>query len=112
MVLMAIIRIASIGELPQGTLFQRETSGGPVALCNHKGTIHAFDGRCPHHGGPLGQGNLVDGCIVCPWHGWEFSVERGELDYNPGIKLRRYSVSVDGNSVFVEVPDEKPPAAS
>jgi nitrite reductase/ring-hydroxylating ferredoxin subunit len=101
---MALIRIAALDELSEGRLLQREAAGTTVAVCNHAGKIHAFNGLCPHRNGPLGQGNLVDGCIVCPWHAWEFSVETGELDYNPGIKLQRYDVVIQGGNVLVDIP--------
>jgi pyruvate oxidase len=29
----------------------------------------ALDNRCPHGGGPLGEGHIDDGCLICPWHG-------------------------------------------
>ena len=85
-------------------MLQREAAGTILAVCNHEGTIRAFNGLCPHRNGPLGQGNLADGCIVCPWHAWEFSVEKGELDYNPDIKLQRYEVIIQGFDVLVDVP--------
>ena len=100
---MALLRIVSLDELPPGTLLERQAAGRVIALCNQAGRIHAFDGLCPHHGGPLGQGNLVDGRIVCPWHAWEFSVADGALDYNPELRLRRYRVQVEGDDVFVEI---------
>jgi nitrite reductase/ring-hydroxylating ferredoxin subunit len=103
---MALIRIASLDELPEGRLLQRQAGGTPVVVCNDKGKIHAFFGLCPHRNGPLGQGNLVDGCIVCPWHAWEFSVEKGELDYNPEIKLQRYGVEIQGDDVLVDIPEK------
>jgi nitrite reductase/ring-hydroxylating ferredoxin subunit len=101
---MALVRIAAVGELAPGTLMERQAAGRVIALCNHAGRIHAFDGVCPHHGGPLGQGNLVDGRIVCPWHAWEFSVADGALDFNPEIRLRRYRVQVEGDNVLLEIP--------
>ena len=100
---MALIRIASTGELPPGKLLQAEANGRLLAVCNDAGVIHAFDDSCPHHGGPLAQGNFVDGCIVCTWHAWEFNVERGEMAYNPEIRLRRFPVTVSGEDVFVEI---------
>jgi nitrite reductase (NADH) small subunit len=100
----ALIRIAALGELAPGTLVERQAAGRVIALCNHAGRIHAFHGLCPHQGGPLGQGNLVDVRIVCPWHAWEFSVADGALDYNPAIRLRRYRVQVEGDDVLVEIP--------
>ena len=101
---MALVRIAAVGELPPGALVERQAAGRVIALCNHAGQTHAFQGECPHHGGPLGQGNLVDGRIICPWHAWEFNVEDGALDYNPEIRLRRYRVEMKGGDVLVEIP--------
>ena len=101
---MPLRRIASLDELPPGTLLERHVADRTFALCNDAGTIHAFDGVCPHHGGPLGQGNLVDGRIICPWHAWEFRVDDGALDYNPGVQLQRFRVEVRGGDVYVEFP--------
>ena len=48
-----------------------------VALFNVDGRFHAVSNRCPHRGGPLGQG-FVDGAEVsCPWHNWTFDVTTG-----------------------------------
>ena len=101
---MALLRIASLEDLPPGKLLERQAAGTTIAVCNHAGVIHAFHGLCPHHGGPLGQGNLADGRIVCPWHAWEFSVEDGALGFNPEVRLQRYRVEVRGGEVFVEIP--------
>jgi len=106
---MALIRIAALAELPPESLLQRTAGGTPVALCHHAGKIHAFNGLCPHLNGPLGHGNLVDGRIVCPWHGWEFDVETGALDFNPRVRLQRYGVEVRDGAVFVDVPCEPAP---
>ena len=101
---MALLRIASLEELPPGALLEKHAAGRTFALCNDAGTIHAFQGLCPHHGGPLGQGNFVDGRILCPWHAWEFNVEDGALDFNPQVRLQRFGVEVRGGEVFVEIP--------
>jgi nitrite reductase/ring-hydroxylating ferredoxin subunit len=97
------IRVASLSDLQPGALMQVEAGGTALAVCNHDGTLHAFQGQCPHRSGPLGQGNLADGNIVCPWHAWEFRVQSGENDYNPDIVLKRYAIAVEGDSVFVEL---------
>jgi nitrite reductase/ring-hydroxylating ferredoxin subunit len=80
-----------------------EAGGKTLAVCNHDGTLHAFQGHCPHRNGPLGQGNLDGGNIICPWHAWEFRVETGENDYNPAIVLERYPIMAEGDDVFVEL---------
>jgi nitrite reductase/ring-hydroxylating ferredoxin subunit len=96
-------RIAALDELSAGKLLERTVAGHEIVLCRHSGRVHAFQGNCPHRNAPLGHGNLVDGCIVCPWHGWEFDVERGALDYNPAIRLRRYAVVVRDGSLWIEL---------
>jgi nitrite reductase (NADH) small subunit len=100
---MALIRIAALDELPPGSVLERQAGAQVVALCNHGGHIRVFHGLCPHHGGPLGQGNLVDGRLVCPWHAWEFRVEDGALDFNPAIRLRQYCVQIHGDDLCVEI---------
>lgn len=87
-----------------GTLVHHESGGSTVALCNHEGDLHAFNGLCPHRNGPLGQGNLADGRIICPWHAWEFDCRSGEYDYNSAIRLDRYPVKVEGDDVLAEIP--------
>ena len=50
----------------------REVQAGKLTLCVAKlnGKIFALDNECPHDGGPLGEGELEDGKVVCPWHGY------------------------------------------
>jgi thiamine pyrophosphate-dependent acetolactate synthase large subunit-like protein/nitrite reductase/ring-hydroxylating ferredoxin subunit len=48
-----------------------------VALVKADNEWHALDGRCPHQGGPLGEGLLCDGAVRCPWHGYDFSLKTG-----------------------------------
>ncbi len=77
--------------------------GTTVAVCNVDGEYHAVDGSCPHRGGPLAHGALHGNVVVCPWHAWEFDCVTGCYDYDPGIKLPKYSISVEGRDVYVEV---------
>lgn len=48
-----------------------------VAVFRHPNGISAVTNVCAHQGGPLGEGKVVDGCITCPWHGWEYRPEDG-----------------------------------
>lgn len=51
--------------------------GNAVALCGHDGNVFAVGGRCVHQGGPLGEGKIIDGCLTCPWHGWQYRPQDG-----------------------------------
>ncbi|MFM9996869.1 MAG: Rieske 2Fe-2S domain-containing protein [Phycisphaerales bacterium] len=46
--------------------------GERIAVFRHKDGVSAVTNVCAHQGGPLGEGKIVDGCITCPWHGWQY----------------------------------------
>jgi nitrite reductase (NADH) small subunit len=74
------------------------------AICNTGGAITALDGACLHLGGPLGQGEIRDGRVVCPYHLWEFDCRTGACDFNPRLRVATYEVQVEGGSIFLQVP--------
>lgn len=45
--------------------------------------VHVLETRCTHRGGPLHEGELHDGCVVCPWHASEFDVHTGAVRRGP-----------------------------
>ena len=76
----------------------------PYAICNVAGVIRALDGVCLHSGGPLGQGQIHDGRVVCPYHLWEFDCATGEYDYDPTRRVATFEVTVDGDNILLQVP--------
>jgi nitrite reductase/ring-hydroxylating ferredoxin subunit/DMSO/TMAO reductase YedYZ heme-binding membrane subunit len=48
-----------------------------IAVFRHEGGISAVSNVCAHQGGPLGEGKVIDGCVTCPWHGWQYRVVDG-----------------------------------
>lgn len=98
------VRICSRTELPQ-LGFAKEFSGGGKVLClaNVNGAICATENECPHHGGPLGEGYVEDGKIVCPWHSWAFDPITGEASHFPQAKVKVYEVTIINEDVFVNL---------
>ncbi len=82
----------------------REFSAGSRTLCiaNVDGVIRALDSECPHRGGPLAEGLIEDGKLICPWHGWSFDPATGATD-NSQERVAVYPVSVEGEEVFVKI---------
>ncbi len=106
------VRVSGVADLPEGrvkTVTPRNTS---ICLSHFKGQWAAMDNRCPHQGGPLGEGSIekgVDGkCwIRCPWHGWDFDPLTGKSPgghEDSGQKL--YPIRVEGSDVFVGLEPE------
>ena len=93
----------AVADLPPGHAAEVTVGGQVVALFNVNGTFHALAGRCPHRGGPLGQG-FVDGSQVsCPWHNWTFDVTTGENVASADLKVARYAVRVEGGQIWVDL---------
>lgn len=51
--------------------------GESVAVFRHEGKLSAIANACAHQNGPLGEGRMVDGCVTCPWHGYQYRLHDG-----------------------------------
>ena len=61
-----------------------------------------MDNVCLHRGGPLGQGVIEGGKVICPWHGWAWDPKTG-LAGSSDAKVAVYAVKVDNSTVWVDV---------
>jgi nitrite reductase/ring-hydroxylating ferredoxin subunit/DMSO/TMAO reductase YedYZ heme-binding membrane subunit len=66
------------GDIPEGRALVVRTPGQEkVAIFRHEGRLSAVSHLCAHQHGPLGEGQVLDGCITCPWHGYQYRLEDG-----------------------------------
>jgi nitrite reductase/ring-hydroxylating ferredoxin subunit len=56
---------------------------------------------CRHQGGPLGEGRMVDGCLTCPWHGYQYLPESGTSPPPFTEKIATYRVRVVAGRILV-----------
>jgi nitrite reductase/ring-hydroxylating ferredoxin subunit/uncharacterized membrane protein len=70
-------------EVAEGSMVCVERGGTPVLVARSGGSLHAISDRCTHRGAPLHDGELVDGCVICPWHQSIFRLEDGGLVQGP-----------------------------
>jgi pyruvate oxidase len=98
------ILAAAPNELPNGGLKNCDLNGRTVVLSHYGGRYGAIDGRCPHMGGPLGEGEIVDGLLVCPWHGREYDPVSGECGL--GEHAQSFPVELRQDGVYVGLPDK------
>jgi|SRR5215471_8415288 len=101
---MPLVKVAAMSKLPLNSVCEVTVDDEPYALCNSGGAIRALSGVCAHMGGPLGQGQLHDGRVVCPYHMWEFDCATGACDFNPNKRVPTFEVKVDGDDIFLQVP--------
>jgi nitrite reductase/ring-hydroxylating ferredoxin subunit/DMSO/TMAO reductase YedYZ heme-binding membrane subunit len=79
-----------------------------IAVFRHDGKISAVTNVCAHQRGPLGEGRIIDGCITCPWHGWEYRPHDGQSPPPFKERIATYRVRVADGRVLVN-PTALPP---
>jgi pyruvate oxidase len=105
-------RVADEGELPDGRVKSVTARTESLCLSHFQGQWAAMDNRCPHQGGPLGEGSIETGTdgqcwIRCPWHGWDFHPLTGQP---PGghedSGQRLYPIEIRDGGVYVGLEPE------
>jgi len=76
-------RVMPEAELVEDKPHRAMVGETPVLLVRHNGRIYAMAERCAHQGGPLSEGALEHGTIVCPWHGSRFALDTGQVVNGP-----------------------------
>jgi pyruvate oxidase len=92
--------------LPEGRV-QTVTAGHQgICLTHYRGKFSALDNKCPHQGGPLGEGSIENGMLRCPWHGWDFDPCTGMSPggFDDGIKT--FEVKEEGDEILIAVEEE------
>ncbi len=82
--------------------------GEPVAIFRHQGRLSAVSNLCAHQNGPLGEGRIIDGCITCPWHGYQYRAEDGCAPAPFTERLATYQLRVADGRVLLD-PRANPP---
>lgn len=91
------IDVCRVGDIAEKRARIAVVAGERVAVFRYGGRISAVSNVCRHQNGPLGEGRIVDGCITCPWHGYQYRPESGSSPppYTDTIPTFRVRV-VDG----------------
>jgi nitrite reductase (NADH) small subunit len=97
------VTVAKVGDIPEGQGASYVVGEKVVGVFNVGGTYHAINDFCPHMGASLADGQVEDGVVACPWHGWRFRVSDGTWCDNPRIKTDHYEVRVVGDEIQVRV---------
>ena len=93
-------------ELLEGRVMTVSAGHKRICLTHFEGKYSALDNKCPHQGGPLGEGSIENGLLRCPWHGWDYHPCTG---FAPGYedgKVDVYPVKQEGVSLYVGLEEE------
>lgn len=100
---MSLIKLASIQEVPPGRSITVSIAGGEeIAIFNIAEKIYALNNSCPHMGGPLGEGDIEECVVTCPWHGWQFDIKTGACLNMPGEDALSLPIKIQDNEIFLD----------
>lgn len=77
---------AATNDVAENTMHRVRAGDADVLLVRQRGRVCALAHSCAHLGGPLSEGTLKDGAVVCPWHGSEFALEDGRVLNGPATQ--------------------------
>lgn len=77
-------------------------AGERVAVFKYDGKVSALSNVCQHQNGPLGEGRIIDGCVTCPWHGYQYLPDSGASPPPFTEKVPTFNVKVVNGRVLVE----------
>ena len=101
------LKVLDLEELPEGRVKPVTCKHRTLCLTHFEGEYAALDNKCPHQGGPLGEGSIESGWLRCPWHGWDFHPLTGKPPGGFDDGVDTFSLEVREDGVYVEFPGEE-----
>ncbi len=99
-------RVLEESELPDGRVTTVTAGHHQLALTHVDGAYGALSNRCPHQGGPLGEGTIEQGLLRCPWHGYDYCPLSGDSEF--GDSVPSFAVEARDGGIWVGVPADAP----
>jgi len=101
-------RVAAVDALADGRVATVVAGTHSLALTRCGDAYGALDNRCPHQGGPLGEGSIENGLLRCPWHGYDYDPLTGEAPGSHADRVPTHPVEVRDDGVYVALPRVRP----
>lgn len=100
------VEVAKVADVPPGTVTLVDVDGEQIALVNADGQFFAVGNECPHLGGSLAEGTVVERngkpAIECPLHRSVFALETGKMLRPPASRgVESYQVAVEGDAIMI-----------
>lgn len=98
------VEVCRVEDIWDGEMGSFRVGEAEILLVKLAGQIHGYDGRCPHQGAALVEGELAEGVLTCHAHHWQFDAMTG-AGVNPRKAcLKRLRLAIDEGKVWIEGP--------
>ena len=91
-----------VNEIEESRAKLIELEGRSIAVFKYDGKLSAVDNFCKHQNGPLSEGKIIDGCITCPWHGYQYKPEDGCSPPPFTEKLSTYKIKLVDQMIWID----------
>jgi sulfoxide reductase heme-binding subunit YedZ len=71
------VEVCAVDNIPEKRAKVVSLGTERVAVFRYDGKVSAISNVCRHQNGPLGEGRIINGCVTCPWHGYQYSPDTG-----------------------------------
>ncbi|RZN84276.1 MAG: (2Fe-2S)-binding protein [Winogradskyella sp.] len=95
------LKVCDISEIEEDRAKIFTIQNERVAIFKYDGKLSAIHNVCKHQGGPLGEGKIIDGCITCPWHGYQYLPHNGQSPPPFTEKVSTYQLKLENKTVFI-----------
>ncbi|MEO9484889.1 MAG: Rieske 2Fe-2S domain-containing protein [Ekhidna sp.] len=102
------IPVCKVDEIQEDRAKIFTVSGERVAIFKYDGKISAINNVCRHQGGPLGEGKIIDGCITCPWHGYQYLPANGQSPPPFTEKVETYRLKLEEDQILIDPTPNEP----
>lgn len=102
------VDLGPLDRIPEGRAKVVALAGERVAVFRRGLEVFAMSNVCQHQNGPLGEGRVVNGCVVCPWHGYEYQLETGAAPPPFSECVPTFPVEVSQGRVRLGLPPRAP----
>ena len=97
-----LVRVCRLEEIPKDRARIVIVAGQEIAIFRYDGKCSAIHNLCKHQNGPLGEGRIIDGCVTCPWHGYQYLPGNGQSPPPFTETVHTYRVVLKEGEVFVD----------
>ena len=95
------LEVCKISEIEEDRAKIFTVANERVAIFKYDGKLSAIHNVCKHQGGPLGEGKIIDGCITCPWHGYQYLPSNGQSPPPFTEKVATYELKLEDKTVYI-----------
>lgn len=97
------LKAGALNDIPEGEVITLTVDGESIILSRNDGVVSCFQNACAHLNLPLDTGEIAEGILTCPHHGFQYDLQSGECLTAPEVQLQTHAVRIIDNKVEVRL---------